>query len=381
VDFSIDAEALALRQRILLFSRDQLNEDVLARDREHRFDRACWDKLAGFGLAGLSVPVELGGLGLDVSTTAVAVEALGEGCTDLGLVFSACAHLFACVMPVVEHGSEDLRQRFVPKLASGEWIGANAITEGEAGSDVFALKTRAVRDGDSYVLDGAKSYVTNGPVADAFLVYASTAPEDGFLGLSAFLVPRDTPGLVLGQPFQKMGLRTSPICSIYLERCQVPAELMVGEEGGGGNVFTRSMHWERVCLFAAYVGAMQRQLEQVVAQATQRKQFRKPIARFQAVSHRIVDMKLRLDAARLLLYRACWLRDRGETAALEISLAKIAISEAAVQSGLDAIATFGGIGVVDETGMERMLRDAIPATIFSGTSDMQREIAARELGL
>lgn len=381
LDFSLSPAQQELRDGILAFAQARLNDDVIGRDRAHAFPRDAWDAMGEHGLLGLSVPTRWGGLGLDALTTAIAVEALGEGCTDGGLVFSAAAHLFAAVMPLVEGGSDALRDALLPGLATGQLIGANAITEAEAGSDVFSLKTRATRDGDSYVIDGAKSYVTNGPVADVFLVYATTNPAWGMLGVTGFAVRRDTPGLRVGQAFEKMGLRTSPIASVYFDGCRVPAACRLGEEGDGASLFTRSMHWERACLFAGYVGAMQRQLDMAVAQARSRKQFKKAIGKNQAISHRIVDMRLRLDAARLLLYRACWARDQGRDASLEVSLAKIAISEAAVQSGLDLLQIFGGIGYTVEMGVERALRDALPATLFSGTSEMQREIAARELGL
>jgi alkylation response protein AidB-like acyl-CoA dehydrogenase len=289
------------------------------------------------------------------------------------------AHLFACVMPIAEHGTESQREHLLPKLCSGQWVGANAISEAEAGSDVFALKTRAVRDGDFYVLDGSKSYVTNGPVADVFLVYAITNPSFGYLGLSAFLVERGTPGLSVGQPFQKMGLGTSPIAPVYLEGCRVPVSARLGAEGKGAAIFKRSMQWERACLFAAYVGLMERVLEQSVGFAKERRQFKKPIGKNQAISHKLVDMKQRLESARLLLYRACWLMDQGRDAVMEVSLAKLAISEAAIQCGLDAIQIHGGMGYVEETGIERVLRDAIPTTLFSGTSEMQRDIIANHL--
>jgi alkylation response protein AidB-like acyl-CoA dehydrogenase len=377
MDFGWSDSQRDLYQRTWAFARDRLGREIGA----HSFPVAEWRAAGEMGLLGLSLPERHGGLGLDALTTAYAVEAFGRGCRDGGLVFSAAAHLFACAMPIARFADDALRERWLPKLASGEAIGANAITEAEAGSDVFALKTTAVRDGSSYVLDGAKSFVTNGPVADAILVYAKTAPGDGYLGISAFVVERGTPGLRVGEPFKKMGLESSPIASVYLDGCRVPAGNRLGREGEGAAIFTDSMHWERACLFAGYVGAMERQLEECVAFAGARRQFRKPIGRQQAIAHRIADMKLRLDGARLLLYRACWLRDRGAEATLEVSLAKLAVSEAAIQSGLDAIQIHGGSGYLVETGVERALRDALPATIFSGTSEIQRDLIARGLGL
>jgi alkylation response protein AidB-like acyl-CoA dehydrogenase len=291
------------------------------------------------------------------------------------------AHLFACAMPIALNASQELKAATLPRLASGEWIGANAITEAEAGSDVFALKTTATRDGDSYVLSGTKSYVTNGPVADVVLVYASTNLDFGYFGVSAFAVMKGTPGLIIGEPFEKIGLTTSPISTVYLEGCRVPARNLVGTEGNGAQIFASSMQWERACLFAAYVGAMDRQIDETIAYARERRQGRKRIAEYQAVSHRIVEMKLRLEAARLLLYRACWLSDQGADASLEVCLAKLATSEAAIKSSLDAIQIHGGNGIVREIGIERALRDAVPSTLFSGTSEVQHNLAAAKLGL
>ncbi|MBX2798082.1 MAG: acyl-CoA dehydrogenase family protein [Myxococcales bacterium] len=378
MDFSWSEQQRDLYASTLDFARSELRASPeVGAD----FPRESWRRLGEMGLLGLCVPEDYGGMGLDAVTTARCVEALGRGCTDTGLVFSAAAHLFAAVMPIVEHGSEELKRRLLPKLASGEWIAANAITEAEAGSDVFALKATARPDGEHVVIDGAKSYVTNGPVADVFVFYATRDPAQGFMGVSAFVVHRDTPGLQVGRPIATMGLDSSPISSVYCEGCRVPLADRLGGDGRGAEVFTGSMLWERACLFAAYVGAMDRQLDEVVAHAQQRKQSRKPIGKHQAVSHRIADMLLRLEAARLLLYRACWSRDQGEAAVLEVALAKLAVSEAAVQSALDAIQIHGGMGYAREAGVERALRDAVPGTIFSGTSEVQRNLVARELGL
>jgi alkylation response protein AidB-like acyl-CoA dehydrogenase len=329
----------------------------------------------------VTIPEEYGGMGLDHLTTALALEALGRGCHDMGLVFAIAAHLLAVARPIAESGDEALKRRVLPRLCSGEWVGSNAITEAEAGSDVFALKTRAERTATGYRLSGAKSYASNGPVAGAFLVYAMTDPEKGYLGIDAFVVPRDAPGLTVGQPIHKMGLHGSPASSVYLDGVEVTDADRVGRPGGGAEVFTGSMLWERSCLFAGYVGMLERQLEQVVEYAADRKQNRRPIGRNQAVSHRVANMKLRLESARLLLYRACWKRDRGEDATLEVSLAKLAVSEAAVAGGIDAVQIFGAVGYSSELGVERMLRDAVPSTIFSGTSEIQRNLIASRLGL
>jgi L-prolyl-PCP dehydrogenase len=345
------------------------------------FCAEAWRAAGEFGLAGLDVPVEHGGLGLDCLTTARVLEGFGEGCTELGVLFSAAAHLFACCGPIANAGSPALRERLLPQLARGEWIGANAITESEAGSDVLALSTHARRDGDGYRITGEKTLVTNGPVADVTVVYACTEPGGGYLSLSAFAVERGTPGFLAGEPFSKVGLKGSPTGSVYLRDSHVPRENLIGAEGQGALIFKAAMQVERACLFAIYLGAMARQLKEVVGFAKERRQFGRPIGKNQAVSHRIVDMSLQLEAARLLVYRACWLLDQGRDAMVEVSLAKIAVSEAAIQSGLDAIHIHGGLGVMSETGIDRSLRDALPATIVSGSSEIQRDIVAARLGL
>jgi alkylation response protein AidB-like acyl-CoA dehydrogenase len=377
MDFSWSGEDQELYERALLFSRENLR----ATAKNSGFSRALFRRAGDFGFLGLSVANKHGGLGLGALRTSRLVEALGNGCDDMGLVFCVCAHLFACVMPIADNGTEAQLDRWLPRLVRGDWVGANAITESEAGSDVFALRTRATPTENGFRLDGVKSYVTNGPAADLFLVYASTKPAHGYMGVSAFVVERETPGLTIGQPFEKMGLHSAPMCPIYMEGCEVPRSALLGAEGKGAAVFNGSMAWERACLFAAYVGSMERQLEQTVTYAKSRKQFGKAIAKYQAVAHRITGMSQRLEAARLLLYRACWLKDQGADATAAIALAKLAISEGAVESSLDAIQVHGGLGVTVEGGVEAALRDAVPSTIFSGTSEIQREMIARSLGL
>ncbi len=381
MDFGWTAEQDELYQSVQQFARGRLVATASEREQEHRFGREEWQSCAEMGLLGLSVSRDQGGLGLDCLSTARALEALGNGCPDSGLGLSLGAHLFACSMPIDLHGSTDQKAVYLPKLCSGEWIGANAITESEAGSDAFALKTRARRDGAEYVLDGEKTFVTNGPVADLFLVYASTQPERGFLGISAFLVERGSPGLTVGKPFEKGGVTTSPMSSIYLAGCRVPESRRLGPEGLGGSLFQSSIGWERSGLFAFWLGTMERQLDEAVQHAKTRRQFGRPIGSNQAVSHRLANMKLRLESSRLLLYRACWERSQGHPSDLMSSLAKLAVSEAFLESSIDAVRIFGGSGIVRDVGIERYVRDALPGTIYSGTSDMQREIIARALGL
>src|SRR5215216_3522842 len=334
MDFSWTAEQDRLYQQALEFAAQRVNPVVEGRDGVPYFGEHEWRLCGELGLLGACVPQRYGGRGHDALTVARIVEGFSHGCSDTGLVFSACAHLFACAMPVAEHGSDELKERMLPRLAGGESVGANAITEAEAGSDVFSLRSRALRDGDRYLLSGTKTFVTNGPVADCFLVYASTEPAHGYLGITAFVVGGDAPGLTRGEHFGKVGLTGAPVCEVRFEDCPVNESSRLGDEGAGAAIFHGSMSWERACLFALYLGVMDRQLDEVVAFAKERRQFGKPLGRHQAIAHRAADMKLRLDAARLLLHRACWMKSEGVECDMEISLAKLAISEAAVQSGL-----------------------------------------------
>lgn len=375
--FAWTLEQEQLYQSILRIAR----EHIPARSNSRWWTRSQWEACARAGLLGLCVPAAYGGGGFDALTTAYAIEAFGRGYQDMGLVFSTSAHLFACCMPLATYGDAALKARWLPGLCDGRLISANAVTEKDAGSDIFAMQATAHHEGDCYILRGVKSYVSNGPVADLFLVYARTNPAHGYLGFSAFVVERNSPGLTVGEPFEKMGLCSTPVCQISLAECRIPSGNKLGQEGQGAHILKHSMQWERACLFASYLGQMQRQLDATVAFAQQRSQSGTPIGKKQAIAHRIVDMKLRLEAARLLLYRSCWLFAQGRDAAQAIALSKLAVSEAAIQNGLDAIHIHGAQGISPEYELERMLHDAILATIFSGTSEIQREIIAQELGL
>ncbi|HTV23607.1 MAG TPA: acyl-CoA dehydrogenase family protein [Polyangiaceae bacterium] len=366
---------------VLKFARERLSPGAREREAEGRFDRELWNEAAEFGLAGLPIPEAWGGSGLDAVETMQVVEALGKGCEDGGFVFSLCAHMFASAVPLWRSKATAHHERYLHDIATGRLICANGTSEPNAGSDVYAMKSTARRVGDEYVLEGEKCFITNAPVADIFLIYAATAPERGFLGVSAFMIPRGTPGLRVVDEHAKTGLRTSPWGTIYLEECKVPVSARVGPEGAGAMLFAESMVWERGCLFAYYVGAMERVLERCVEHARTRVQFKQRIGAFQSVSNRIVDMKLRLETSRLLLYRAGELHRAGKRCDEAVALSKLWISEAAVQTGLDAIQIFGASGMAPDTGIDALLRDAVPSRIFSGSSEMQRAIVARMMGL
>jgi clorobiocin biosynthesis protein CloN3 len=345
------------------------------------FDRDKWRSAARLGLTGLNLPAEYGGAGLGSLDTALALEAFGRSCRDTGLVFGVAAHVLACAVPVRDFAADEVRADLLGGLASGDLIAANAITEDEAGSDVSGMRMTAVLDGDHYVLDGEKSFSSNAPLADLLVTYGVTEPAGGFFSVTGFAVPRQLSGISVSAPLAKMGLHGCPAGRIRFDSVRVPARYRLGEEGQGRLMFQHSMGWERACLFAIYVGLMDHQLERCAEHARRRKQFGQSIGGFQAISHRIATMKQRLESARLLLYRACWLMDAGRDYLAAASLSKIAVSEAAIANGIDAVQIFGGAGYLQATGIESQLRDAVPSTIFSGTTEIHREIVAKEAGL
>lgn len=379
MDFDLTDEQRERGDGILALVRDGFAEPAATDD--WQTTRTRWQTAARAGLTGLCLPEEFGGGGLGRLDTALAIEAFGRGCADTGLVFAVAAHLLSSAVAVRDFAQGAIRDQLLVALASGRAIAGHAMTEDGAGSDVGALGTTARLDGDAYVLDGEKSFASNAPIADVLVVYAVTDPTAGYLGVSAFVVPADLPGIHIDGPLRKMGLNSCPAGRVRFEECRVPASHLLGVPGQGAGIFQQSMAWERSCLFAAYLGLMERQLDQCVDHARRRRQFGRRIGEFQAVSHRIVTMRQRLDSARLLLYRACWSLDRGRDAVTEVALAKVATSEAAVANSIDAIQLFGSAGYLTDNGIEQQLRDSVPSTIFSGTSEMQREIIVRELGL
>ena len=381
MDFSFDPEQLAFRDSVLKFAKTELTDDMVQRDRAGDFNAAAFKKCAEYGIQGLPIPAEFGGSAADPLTVVIAMEALGYGCLDNGLLFSINAQMWSFELPILEFGTDDQKKKYLPPLCRGEKVAVHAMTEPEAGSDAFSLRTLAVKKGDKYVLNGTKMFITNAPIADWILVFATADREKGAQGISGFIVERGTPGLKTPHHLDKMGLRTSPMSEVILEDCEIPEENRLGPEGAGAAIFNCSMAWERGAILASYLGTMQRQIDTCVKYARERKQFGKPIGRFQAVAHRVANMKVRLEAARNLVYRVAWTKQQGKSAVLEAAVAKLFVSESFVQSCLDAIQIHGGYGYMTDFGVERDLRDSISGTIYSGTSEIQRNIIAAMLGL
>jgi alkylation response protein AidB-like acyl-CoA dehydrogenase len=380
MDFSLSDEQKALRDSVLKLPPEQFGATLEDDDLAGRFPWAGWKRCAALGLLGLPLPQEHGGSGAGLLTTLLVIEALGYRCKDAGLVHAMVSHIL-CGMQIAAYGSEEQKRRYLPPIAAGEVVGAQALTEPDAGSDVPAIKTRAERVDGEYVLSGTKTFISNGPSADVAIVYASTGKGAALGSLSCIIVEKDTPGFERCKPLQKMGLRTLQNGELTFDNCRVPVSNLLGHEGQGMMAFGRVMEWERCLLFGSHLGTMRRVLEESVRYAKERRQFGSPIGRFQAVSHRISNIAVNLELGRLILYKAAWLNDQGKRVPFETAVGKLFVSESVREACLDAVQIHGGYGYMTEFGLERDLRDSIASTIYSGTSEIQRNLIAALLGL
>ena len=381
MDFSWSKEQLAFKNSVIDFAKKELNEGLIERDRRGEISLENWRKCANLGILGLPIPEEYGGINEDVVTTMLVMEGLGYGSRDNGLIFAMNAQLWSVQMPILLFGTEEQKQKYLPGLSNGDLIGAHGMSEPDSGSDAYSLRTRAERVEGGYMLNGTKMFVTNAPFCDLAVVFATVDPSKGIGGVTAFIVDKGIPGFTISRELDKMGLRTSPMGELIFQDCFLPESARLGKEGAGVSIFASSMEWERSSILASHVGAMERQLEECVRYARTRRQFGQPIGKFQAISNRIADMKVRLETARLLLYKVAWLKKSGKQAVMEAAVAKLYLSECFVQSSMDAIRIHGGYGYMTEFEVERDLRDSIGGTIYSGTSDIQRVIIARMMGL
>jgi alkylation response protein AidB-like acyl-CoA dehydrogenase len=350
-------------------------------DRNDGFDRARWRQAAEYGVLGLRTPAELGGSGASIVDTLLTFEGLGHGCPDSGFVFALASQVFAMQTALVGSGSPDQHATWLPRLCAGDAIGAFAMSEPAAGSDTAAITTTVAIGDDEIVIDGTKAWVTLGPVCDVVIVFATTDPALGRWGLTAVLVPIETPGVSVGPVEAKAGLKSCPFGTLTFDRCTLPRAAVLGAPGAGGAIFAQAVEAERAFLYGAQLGVMARTLERTIARAQQRTQFGRRIGEFQAVSHRIAEMKLRYEIARLLVYKAAILADRGESVTMAAALAKLHTSEAAVASALDAVRIHGAEGYTEAAGIEIELRDAVGGLAYSGTSEIQRNVVAGLLGV
>ncbi|MBE1536764.1 acyl-CoA dehydrogenase family protein [Actinomadura algeriensis] len=362
------------------FGEEALSRDVAERDKAGLFGHDDWARCAERGVLGLVLPSEYGGAGRDLGDYVSAMEGLGHGCLDNGLLMAMGAHVLAVELPVWKFGDEGQRRKYLPGLAAGRLIGANAMTEPASGSDALSLATTAERDGGFYRLNGRKRYVTNAPVADVFVVYATVDAELGFTGVTAFLVEGGDDGVSVKERPEKMGLRTARWGEVELDDCRIPASRRLGAERQGAAIFARSMAWERALLLAPWLGVMRREIDECTRFCRRRRQFGKHIGHFQSISNRIVDMRIRWEVSRMLLHRAAAELDRPDATIIP-EAGKLYVSEAAAELFGSAMQVYGALGYTSDGRAERNLRDALGMTISSGTSDMQRVIISGKLGI
>jgi len=378
MDFSLTEEQLMFKEQVLKFARKELVGRVQEFDLKAQFDWESWKKLGEFGLLGLHFPEELGGSAADVLTSVLAAEALGEAGVAGGLTLSLGAHTYLCADTIFSHGSDAQRLKYIPKLASGELVGCMGLTEPSAGSDVASLRTRAQRKGDQWILNGSKMFITNGAIADVAVVYAKTDPSAGHSGISAFIVEKGTPGFSVSRSLNKMGVRTSPTSELVFQDCAIPEENLLGQQGNGFMMAMQTVEWDRSALLAPFLGAVSFLIQRCGRYAQEREQFGRPIAQFQAVKHKLADLKIFLEAARPLVYRIAWCKDQGRPLNhLEAAIAKLFIGDWSLGPTNDAMLILGGYGYCQEYDVERVFRDSRLAPIGGGTSDVQKVIISR----
>ncbi len=370
------------KRTVAAWARESLDDpDLAGRDERCEFWPEGWRRCAEAGIQGLVVPVDLGGQGLDLVTAMLRFEGLGVGCLDAGLVFALSSQIWTMQLALDRFGSDEQRSTYLPRLADGSAIAAFAMSEAASGSDAFALATTAERVADGYRLDGVKAWVTLAPVCDLIMVFATLDPALGRWGVTAFLVDADTPGVEIHPNRAKMGLRTTPFADVTLTEVVVPTSARLGAEGAGASIFSTAMETERAFLLAGSIGQLERQIADTVTHASDRHQFGKPIGSFQSVAHEVADMKLAHETARLLLYKATALQQRGTPSMMAAALAKLSASEAALAGSIAAVRVHGARGYVTEYGVERTVRDTLGGVIYGGSSGIQRNIVARLLGL
>lgn len=382
ISFAWEPDQLEFRKSVVSFAQKELNQGLIEKDRHSEFNQEGWMKCANFGILGWPVSNEYGGQNLDFLTIILGLEGLGYGCKDNGLVFAINNHLWSCAVSIANFGTEVQKKQYLPALCQGQSIGGHALTELTSGSAAFDMKTEAIRQGDYYILNGTKTFISNAPIADVYVTFARTNLEvDIQQGISAFIIHKDLPGLTIEKEWEKSGLRTAPMGELVFQDCKVPIDHRLGQEGRGYNIFQSTISWERGFLFASQVGAMERILEQCVSYARNRHQFGQPIGSFQGVSHKIAEMKMRLELAKLMLYKIGWLKNEGKRAFLESSISKVFISEGLLQTCQDAMQIHGARGYMTDHELERELRDSIAGTIYAGTSEIHRNMIATLIGV
>ena len=377
LNFDLGETADMLRDSVRSFSDDHIAPRAEEIDRSNEFPRDLWPLMGELGLHGITVEEEYGGSGLGYLEHCVAMEEVSRASASVGLSYGAHSNL--CVNQISRNGSDAQKRRYLPKLVSGVHVGALAMSEPGAGSDVVGMRTRADKKGDRYVLNGNKMWITNGPVSDTYVIYAKTDPDAGPRGITAFLVERGFKGFSQAQKLDKLGMRGSDTCELVFEDCEVPAENVLGEVGKGVNVLMSGLDYERAVLAAGPLGIMQACMDIVVPYVHEREQFGQPIGTFQLMQGKLADMYTTMNASKAYVYAVAKACDRGETTRKDAAGAILYASEKATLMALDAIQALGGMGYINETSTGRLLRDAKLYEIGAGTSEIRRMLIGREL--
>ncbi len=377
MDFELNQDQLSIRDMVRDFARSEIAPHAPEWDEQQHFPRELFTQMGELGLLGVVIPEEYGGAGLGYVEYVAILEEVGAA--DGGVGLGVAAHNSLCTNHLFLFGSEELKREYLPKLATGEWIGAWGLTEAGAGSDAGGTLTTAVRDGDEWVLNGSKNFITHATSGDCCVVIARTTPGTSHHGISAFFVPFDRPGVGPAKKENKLGMRCSDTSSLVLEDCRIPGNYLLGNEGDGFVQAMKVLDGGRISIAALSLGIARGALDAALEYSTVREQFKRPISSFQAIGHKLADMATEVDAARLLTMRAAVRKDRGESCTLESAMAKVYASEVAVRTAEEAIQIHGGYGYTKDYPVERAWRDSKLCTIGEGTSEVQRLVIAREL--
>jgi butyryl-CoA dehydrogenase len=377
MNFELSPEQKMIRDTARELATREIAPQAAEIDRTHTFPRKIFTRLGELGLLGIMVPEKFGGAGMDALSYAVALEEIARACASTAVAMSVQSSLV--LAPILKEGDDAQRARWLPELAVGKKIGCFALSEPEAGSDAKAQKTRAVRDGARWILNGTKNFITNGPVADLAIVIANTDPAKGARGITAFVVPTNAPGVSFGPPDDKLGIRGAPSAQLFLADCAVGDDARLGPEGEGFKIAMRALDGGRIGIAAQALGIARAALEDAVRYARERKTFGQPIAEHQAIQFKLADMRTEIEAARMLLWRAAVKKDAGAAYSTEAAMAKLFASEVANRAAKEAVQIFGGYGYLRDFPAERHFRDAKITEIYEGTSEIQRLVIASAL--
>lgn len=376
MNFNFTEEQLLLRNMVRQFANNEILPKIPEME-QGKFPREILNKMGELGLMGITVPTELGGAGMDFISYILAINEISKVSAVVGVILSV--HTSVGTNPILLFGTEEQKKKYIPKLASGKYLGAFCLTESNAGSDAASIKTRAVKEKDYYVINGSKMFITNGGEADIYIVFASTSPEKGSKGISCFIVEKDTPGLIFGKEEKKMGLHGSKTVQLTFENMKVPAENLLGKENEGFKIAMANLDTGRIGIAAQSLGIAEAAFEAACNYAKEREQFGKPISTLQGVGFKLADMATNIEAARLLVYKAASLKNEGLPCSKEASMAKLFASKTAVKTSIDSVQIFGGYGYTKEYPVERFMRDAKVTEIYEGTSEIQKIVISKNI--